>query len=270
MANKLETSERRRKNYWEPIYAPKPTQKFELGDWDFEHKDSVVKCIYRVPNNTTIRQNLKNIKFNECDFSEDYSQMDIAFDSCTFYKCDFGRSRWKRVKFRNCTFQLTSLTVCKFENCEFRDCTFDKIGISGNETQLPNTLITNPRSFIEAAYTNLEYLPKDVKQFHQKNRLIQTQSTLARVILANIASEGSETTYYDAVSTATIYGTKARASEAKLENSDKLDNSFFSSVPRAPIRSLFSALKIVGSNVDLIFLRIIGISNSWGRSISRI
>ncbi|MEP0454187.1 MAG: pentapeptide repeat-containing protein, partial [Roseibium sp.] len=195
----------------------------------------------------------------------------ITYKKCTFKKCDF-RGDFTNVKFSNCIFNTSSLSLVKFHNCQFRDCKFVNIGVSGNETQFILSDITNPGDFLKAASTNLLHLPDGTTKEYQLLRLEQTKATLARVILSNQSTEGSDLSYYDAVKASTLYGTRSRGVAAKLklprfDHQEGREKRATRVELRARIASFLTQLS---TSCEFLILQTAGLANAWGRSIFRV
>lgn len=269
---------RRVNNFWEPMHDPSFKEKygiFKREEWE--------PTTNKGPSQTTFSEDnllksgskrFDSITFSECDFTGDFGKSDtIIFNECEFILCDFGTSTFNNVKFTMCKFQQTSFTQTRFNNCQLRSCIYDRIGISGNETQLNSTEIDNPSEFIKAAYTNTKQLPANVSASYQLLRLSLTRATVARVILDNLAREGSEESYYDAVKASTLAGCRAGMAQALLSTPrfDKIDReaSIFSKV-KIPVQYARGYLQWGASAVEFVVLYLFGLSNGWGNSISRL
>lgn len=254
---------KRLKNYWEPIHDPKTPDCFKDIGWDFTNNNGPKYCtlnITKIDKFTAI----EDVNFTNCDF-EGKNENIIVFKKCSFEKCDFGSTHFHRVKFTDCKFTLCSLTLSSFIDCEFRGCSFERIGLSGNETVLEKTLITNPQTFIRAAYTKLESLPDSKTQFEQRAKLEETKSTLSRIILTNLTKEGSERTFYEAVKTTTIQESRAKIyrSALSIHKSKKISRGKF-------LKSIIlDGPSVIGGIVDLTISYTFGTINAWGASLSR-
>lgn len=263
------------KSYFEPIYDPSLEEKlkdtdFGVGSWDFSQQKGPCRFVFRGEDLGGDYAKIDKINFLECDFFE-IKGKGITFKSCTFKKCDF-RGCFANVKFSECTFDTSSLSLVIFQNCQFRGCTFENIGVSGNETQFVRSDITNPSAFLKAASTNLHYLPPGKTEDYQLLRLAQTKATLARVILSNQSTEGSDESYYDAVKASTLYGTLSRGVSAKL-NVPRFDEQE-ARQKRSKFSGYFAATSSLFIQASTIFeywiLRTAGLANAWGRSIFRV
>jgi hypothetical protein len=267
------------KAFFEPIYDPQlaaelQPEDFGAGSWDFSQNRGPCRYIF---NGEDIKKDycrVECISFLECDILSIQGKA-ITFRDCTFNKCDF-RGEFSNVKFSNCTFVNSSLSLIKFHNCQFRDCKFNNIGVSGNETQFVLCDITNPSDFLKAASTNLEYIPENVTKEYQLLRLEKTKATLARVILSNQSTEGSDSSYYDAVKASTLYGTRSRAATAKLKlpRFDKQEGREKREGMHQIIFCLWlpviSFLTQVSTFFEYCILQAAGLANAWGRSIFRV
>ena len=261
--------QRRTKNYWEPIYNPELTGEFVDHDWNFENNKGPTKCTFlaeKLPQRDV--QIFGSIHFQECDFSGVFSENRLIFKNCKFTFCDFGLSKFQNEKFSECEFHDCSFTQSDFKESEFRNCVFERIGISGNETKLEGTLITNPGKFILGAVTNTKYLPANKSAFEQKLKLQETKSTVARILLANLTNEGSERTFYDAVKTSTIYECYAKIAHSLLTLKKNCNISTFWS-PSQAISLIFSTFGVIGGAIDFLVLYAFGLINGWGASLAR-
>jgi len=261
--------------FFEPIYDPKLAESlqahdFRVGSWDFSQQKGPCRFVFNGDDLKKDYDKIDKIKFLECDFFGVQGKA-ITFKKCIFEKCDF-RGEFKNVKFSNCTFDTSSLSLVKFDNCQFRDCIFFDIGVSGNETQFVLSDITNPGDFLKAASTNLHYLPAGKTREYQLLRLAQTKATLARVILSNQSTEGSDLSYYDAFIASTLYGTRSRGVSAKLklarfDGQEARDKRKKREELWMQVASLFTQ---ISTTCEFWILQTAGLANAWGRSIFRV
>src|SRR4051812_36520253 len=127
---------RRTKNFWEPFYNPATPDNFQDHDWLFNNETGPTYRVFDALKAPLVNfLKIENVLFTFCDFSGVFEKS-IVFKDCKFSNCDFGLSTFKNVKFTRCEFKLTSFTQTTITNSEFRDCKFNKIGISGNATDL--------------------------------------------------------------------------------------------------------------------------------------
>jgi uncharacterized protein YjbI with pentapeptide repeats len=252
---------RRLKSYWEPIFDPNDSAGFPDGSWDFSHSKAPHHVTYVADSLATVLSAVfTRIDFRVCDFEGVFSRR-VVFRNCRFEKCDFGTSEWVDAKFTRCEFQACSFTQATFRDCEFRDCVWSQIGLSGNETRLPGTLITNPGAFIDAGYTNRDEVTlqrENKTNLEQQAKLEGTKATVARQLLANCVQIGDEQTYYDAVKTYVRQSTKAK--QADLLHQLRAAN-VQKSVPLL-IRALLCLIDMAIANAT-------GAINGWGSSIAR-
>lgn len=263
---------KRKNNWWEPIYIG-DDPKFAEHNWDFTHADSAVNSSFKPDKVKAFHY--PNITFRNCDFEGDFksglNERSIRFVGCTFEKCDFGYSIWKFATFTGCTFVDSSFTVSTFEDCEFRDCKFSSIAFLGNKTTLTRTLITNPGDFLRAAALCKDYLPKEISIRYQRARLIETRSTLSRSILANLANEGSEKTYYDGIRATTLLAARARHVPALMKfygKEKKASTSHFAQWKNSLWLAWSIALWTSGL-IEWLLLWCLGLMNAWGASVVR-
>lgn len=270
-ANSIPVRGRRLKSYWEPFYKPKIKDKFIEHNWNFDN-DTGPK--YSIFNAERLGQNrrIDSVRFTDCDFSGEFEKP-VYFVDCTFDRCDLGLSKFVRAKFTRCRFTLTSFTQCTLVNSELRDCIYDRIGFSGNETQIEGTLITNPDFFVTAAYTNVLYLPTEKSWLIQKLRLEETKSTFSRAILANLTNEGSDVAFYSAVRISTIQECRAKIAIAirsiieacTFKEGNSLNLKWYSRL----WKGLSGVLSFFGGVIDWIILHAFGLLNGWGASLAR-
>ncbi|MGZ2258149.1 anti-phage Hailong system effector protein HalA [Roseobacter sp. A03A-229] len=261
--------------FFEPIYDPElaknlSPEDFGVGSWDFSQQKGPCKFVFKGDDLKKDYEKIDGIIFLECDILGVQGKA-ITFKKCIFTKCDF-RGEFRNVKFSNCTFDTSSLSLVKFHNCQFRDCTFVNIGASGNETQFVLSDITNPGDFLKAVSTNLLHLPSGKTKEYQLLRLEQTKATLARVVLSNQSTEGSDLSYYDAVKASTLYGTRSRGVAAKLKL-PRFDDQEAREKRKKPVELLACAASLctqVSTSCEYWILQTAGLANAWGRSIFRV
>ncbi|MEP1575997.1 pentapeptide repeat-containing protein [Roseibium album] len=262
---------RRKNNWWEPMYSPEDQTDFRVGDWDFSNNKGPCRFLFRAEDLDEPLKRITEVKFEDCDFQGKF-QVQLIFKDCKFERCDFGLCTFYRAKFTNCEFICTSFSQCELSNCEFRDCKYSEISFSGNETQLPRTLITDPDKFIFGGKAALRNLPADKSGLVQRLRFEETRSTLSRSILANLQSEGSEDTFYSAVQTASICEDRARFAKGVL----RIYQSVIPSLkPDLHLLSRFwnvfvGITECVSAVLSLMILRVMGWLNGWGGNITRV
>ncbi len=246
-----------------------PTQ-LRVSDWCFEHNTGPEKTSFKSENFPSVNDmKIDEVKFNRCDFEGDF-ETKIIFKNCIFDLCDFGLSTFVSTKFTNCTFIRCSFSQCTLKNCEFRDCNYQRIHFSGNETEIPGTMINKPSDFVFGGEAFTDHLPEGVSARYQRFRFLETRSNFSRSLLANLQLEGSEDTYYDCVKTATICEDKARIGKSWQLFDSAMD---FKTKKRYLDRSLgvVSGLSgVLSAWVSLQVLRGIGWLNGWGSNISRV
>lgn len=257
---------KRLNSYWEPIFDPNfngPTNDF---DWNTSQKTGVKKSLCKSHRLRDVMRGLnvrgwtiKNFSFVECDFLGEFNPI-LSFNGCNFSMCDMGSTTWRGVKFSHCDFTKCSFTMATFEQCIFYKCSWSEIGISGTETKLFDTVITNPEAFINAGYTNLN--PDVLKQKgnvipdYQAVRLEGTKLKLARTVLSNNEKNAEDVAYYESIKIYLLQSIKAKTSKARYDrkqNKDKLANLFV---------QFFGVLE---KNI----ISLSGWVNGWGGNISR-
>jgi hypothetical protein len=259
---------RRTKNYWEPFYDPDERNPFPVHPWNFDHNGAPTHVTFTADGLTAALKDGRSprfdkLRFVKCDFlgSFDVSPRDIVFKNCIFEECDFGLSIWKRAKFTSCSLHRVSMTQSTWRECDFRACTWDQIAISGNETIWDATTITNPGTFIRAAYTNLDdgvLAKRHTTAQYQKMRLESTKATVARALSRMFSNYGDERAFYDALKCSSNQSTRARIFEALYD----LRAGTFKTRCKA-------ALSLPLNLLDWLILNGAGIVNAWGRSIVR-
>ena len=262
-------SDKRKQNYWEPIYNPGDKQAYIDRDWKFDHEKGFEHCRFNsklVEENSTIDK----ITFTNCDFTGE-SPNYIKFKKCTFELCDFGSSIWNHSKFTDCTFNKTSFSSSSFINCEFRQCKWKETGLSGNTTILTKTVITNPRKFIDLAFTNVN--PKNTDETanekHQKFKLEKTKSTVARTLLKTLTSIGDEQNYYEAAKVNDLQSLKARRFERLYKVSIAIRNKS-TCLPMQLLECSRQYLMLLIILLETSIIYSFGLINAWGASISRV
>lgn len=251
-------------NYWDPLYNPADEEPFPTFDWNFTHTTGIrhntcdageLKKLV----NGSLRYPIKSISFNRCNFRGDFDFVQLAFSNCEFELCDFGYAKWENIKFSGCTFKMCSLTMLTFYKCQFIDCIWEENSMSGNETGISRSNITNPHQFIQSAYTCLD---KDILKQHntnpsyQKMRLELTKAKLARIVLSNLERNGDDKSYYEGIKTYLNQSIAARIWEAK--------HNCFSRKNRK-----WNALLIPVFHLESAILNVSGKINGWGYSIAR-
>ncbi|MBJ2219588.1 anti-phage Hailong system effector protein HalA [Pseudomonas sp. MF7453] len=262
-------SHKRSMSWWDSLYTGKPLKLSSHG-WDFTNNKGPFQLLFTAATLKNYTDSLelrrfscRSISFDNCDFdgefTSDVSNGDITFAKCNFSRCDFGGTVWRGVKFNECKFERCSFTLAEFEDCNFIECAWADITLSGTETKLPNTLISNPDKFISAAYTNLnkEILSRNnTNPSYQKMRLESTKATFSRTLLKNAESHGNEDAYYNALKTHLNQSLKSRAKKTAYElflGKDIISNFW----------SFLAAL------LEILLINITGSLNSWGKSIAR-
>lgn len=264
----LPINSRRKNSFWEIIYDPKAKPPVGYYDWNTESNCGPKDLVCQPEQLNEImekfhRKNwvMPNVKFKKCDFVGTFEIEQIVFNDCEFENCDFGRSNWSNAKFSQCKFTNCSLTQTSFDKCYFIDCEWKHISISGVETKLSNTTISNPFEFINSAYTNLnekDYPPnKNITKVYQKMRLEKTKAKIARLILRNNEQNGDDHSYYESIKTYLIQTAVAKK-EVHLQS---LNEKWYGKIIFS--RSTISMLH----NFEMLILKSSGAINNWGASI---
>lgn len=257
---------KRFKSYWDPLFNPRFIGLTNEFDWNTSQKTGIKKSLCTSDKLKISMEKLdvrgwtvKGFSFIECDFYGTFVPL-LSFNSCKFLLCDMGSTTWRGVKFSNCDFTRCSFTMATFEQCIFHNCTWSEIGISGTETKLFDTIITNPESFISAGYTNLN--EDELKQYgsatpdYQILRLEESKVKLARAVLSNNERNAEDSAYYESIKIYLKQSILAKISKAKSEKKQKkniIKNS-------------------VSQTLGLIEKGVISLSwwiNGWGGNISR-
>nr|WP_246331714.1 pentapeptide repeat-containing protein [Brevundimonas mediterranea] len=258
--------DRRETNYWEPIYGPEVTVSSEPHNWDFDSDPSPTrqfmageKLVKKIQAGQTHK--IKDVTFTECDFQGRFHVTSIViFDNCKFIGCDFAYSSWNSAHFKNCSFIASSLALTSFEKCEFRGCKWDRVGVSGNKTDLTRTFIENPGQLTAAMFSGLDPAKAAEKEHacHQWYRLAGTRAHVLRSIMLSHAMVGDEHVYFRTVELHELQRNRARLYEDwyHLRFSQK-----------ARKLKAISQLPLHGLNLALIWL--LGWTNNWGESVSR-
>ena len=268
-AGTIMSSQKRSKSYWDSVFVGH-TLKLSPHGWDFTNNKGPSQLYFKSSdlidyiNKKSLRRfNCKTISFDECDFNGEFtseiSKHEISFGKCNFTKCDFGGSVWKGVKFSECKFERCSFTMAEFQDCIFYECEWIDITLSGTETKMPNTLVSNPAKFIGAAYTNLDknILRRNSKTpGYQKMRLEGTKAKFSRTLLKNAENHGDDDAYYGAVQT-------------------YLNQSLRSKIQKSMYEFIYGkgfvghGMNFLAAYFELFLLNISGFVNCWGKSIAR-
>lgn len=260
---------KRQNNFWEPIYDPSiNSSKFVEFDWNLANSKGPKLSICSAGELNSLLSSsthyfAETATFDKCDFEGKFNFCRITFKKCIFEKCDFGRTEWENVKFSNCTFIDCSFSTVKFSNTQFIRCSWKNIGISAEEMNFENVLISNPKEFITSAYTNTDedvLVQKGTSAAHQLYRLEKTKSKTARKLLSSIEKNGDEDMFYEAVMTNTNQISIWKSSEAKYFL--KYGNSsFISRMKWFFLWAIFSLEKII--------ISMSGKINGWGGQVGR-
>ncbi|MFM5274077.1 pentapeptide repeat-containing protein [Aeromonas caviae] len=257
---------KRNSSYWEPIYDPQFTGTTNEFDWSTTQKTGVKKSLCKSSSLKSKKDSLnvrgwtiKSFNFVECDFSGSFHPT-LSFNSCVFEKCDMGFTTWRGTKFSNCTFIKCSFTMATFEQCIFHNCTWEDTGMSGTETKLFDTIIENPKSFIDSGYTNIDqHILKqngNTTPEYQLLRLEETKVKLARLVLSNNERNSEDSVYYESIQVYLTQSIKAKSAKAlfNIKSKKNLITSFFS---------------LIFSEFEKGLISISGSINGWGGNISR-
>lgn len=258
--------DRRATNWWEPIYGPQVELADEPYDWDTDRDSCPTRRF--IPGTTLVKKveagktlRVEKVTFKECDFQGHFQATSIVvFDNCRFIGCDFAYSGWNSAHFKDCAFVDTSLAMATFEKCEFRGCTWERIGMSGNKTDLVRTFIENPKALIAAMYSGLDPDKTTSKEHicHQWYRLGGTRAHVLRAIMLSHANVGNEHIYYQTVGLHELQRNLARLQEDWYYLRHKPGQKRREAIWQAPLHAL---------NLALMWL--FGLTNGWGESVAR-
>lgn len=268
-APSITSSQKRSKSWWDSVYVGHSLQLTSIG-WDFTNNKGPSQLLFKsedlsvyIKQKSLRRFNCKSIIFEGCDFSgefvSDVSRHEISFGKCSFSKCDFGGSVWRGVKFSRCKFDRSSFTMAEFQDCIFYECEWSDITLSGTETKMPNTLVSNPGRFIDAAYTNLDESVlhrHGTTPGHQRMRLEGTKAKFSRALLKNAENHGDDDAYYGAVKT--YLNQSLRSKIQKSVYDFRYGKGHFS-----------HGMNYLAAYFELLLLNISGFVNCWGKSIAR-
>lgn len=259
--------DKRSVSYFEPIYDPSDRDSFPATRWNINRNDRNYHLTLRSVNfieqiESFEKEIIVDVTFCACDFDGDFTQASPSFKNCEFDKCDFGLSIWQGARFKRCKFFRSSFSVATFFGCEFRDCTFVESGLSGNETVLTGTIFTNPTEFINSAYLSKDediLFKKETNLEYQSMRLDGTKASIARTILANSVSAGSEKTYYEIAKFYQNQSITAKISNIRyrLATSSALDKNIVF------LASLYTL------RLERAMIKLIGKLNNWGESVAK-
>ncbi len=257
---------RRATNFWEPIYGPEVQMVGEPYDWDLTRDSGPTRRF--IPGDTLTKKieagetlMVRNITFRECDFQGRFQATPIVmFDECRFIGCDFAYSTWNSAHFKNCAFVGSSLAMTTFEKCEFRGCTWERMGVSGNKTDLVRTFIDNPKTLVAAMISGLDPKRRSSKEhaLHQWYRLGGTRAHVLRSIMLSHATVGDEHVYYRTVELHELQRNRARVQEDWYH----IRYSPWPRKRKALRQAPFHAL-------NLALMWAFGLTNGWGESVSR-
>lgn len=262
-------SQKRSKSYWDSVFVGHTLHLTPHG-WDFTNNKGPSQLLFQsadlsqyIQSKSLRRFNCKSISFEECDFNGEFtsevSRHEISFGKCSFTMCDFGGSVWRGVKFSQCKFQRCSFTMAEFQDCIFYECEWADITISGTETKMPNTLVSNPYKFISAAYTNLDKKTLSIHSktpSYQKMRLEGTKAKFSRTLLKNAENHGDEDAYYGAIQTYLNQSLRSKIKKSMYEITDGK-------------ASISHGMTVLAAYFELFLLNISGFVNCWGKSIAR-
>lgn len=262
-------SQKRSNAWWDCLYTGKQII-LKSHEWDFKNNKGPFELFFTsdelkkyIKSIELTRFTCRSVRFHYCDFEGEFvsnvSEGEITFAKCDFSSCDFGGTVWSGVKFNKCRFEKCSFTLSEFENCNFIDCKWEKISLSGTETKLPNTLVSNPNDFINAAYTNLDKIiltNNNTTPAYQKMRLESTKATFSRTLLKNAESHGNEDAFYNALKTHLNQSLKSRSRKSAFE-------------VRQGKNITTNTLSLLAAWLEIILINITGTLNSWGKSIAR-
>lgn len=257
---------RRATNFWEPIYGPEVTMAAEPFDWDLERDPGPTRRF--IPGEVLTRKleggetlKVKGIIFKECDFQGRFQATPIAmFDGCRFIDCDFAYSSWNSAHFKNCAFIGSSLAMATFEKCEFRGCTWERVGVSGNKTDLTRTFIDNPKALVVAMFSGLDPEKSSSKEHacYQWYRLAGTRAHVLRSIMLSHAAVGDEHVYYRTVQLHELQRNSARLHEDWYHLRFSPWSRRWKLIWQVPLHAL-----------NLALIGLLGWTNGWGESVSR-
>ena len=258
---------KREGHFWDPLFGSASAPKIRNGDWDLDtitglNNHCISADIFFSKYDQYNRIKILDKSFSNCDFEGHFTEKKITFSKVVFKQCDFGECRWKDIKFSDCSFVECSFTLSIFHSCEFRNCYWEKIGISGNEMKLIDTIITNPGEFIDSSYTNLD--PDTLARFRttenkQLGRLAETKTKVARQLVTNLAMSGEEIGYYLAIE---IY-IKSFIEWKKWDCRRRIlrkDGIFKDNWNRA---------RLISAHVEYYMMNFAGLVNAWGGSVIR-
>jgi len=258
-------TQRRRTNYWEPIYNPSQNdltkRTLEKTDFDTETgwKESILELKAFLDSNSKYNK----LTFSTVDFSgtlEPEKTKSITFNNCTFENVSFSGTIFKNVKFQKCIFDKTTFSLSTFSNCEFRDCTYKDIGISGNTTVFNDCYIDSKKLLGNVFLNqNKDFLKeKNTTPLYQKYRHIKTKSVIARKIMSMPPVINDLSMLIKSISVARNYETKASI----LGNMNHImTESSYSKIPYI-VSFLFPIL-------ELIIINIFGWLTGWGYKIGK-
>lgn len=254
---------RRKTSWWEPIYGPDIAMSADAYDWDLERDAGPHRRF--VPGAALTRRLkageiffIRKATFRECDFQGAFRGDPIVmFEDCQFINCDFAYSSWVGAHFKQCRFSDSSLSLASFERCEFRDCVWERLGIA-SRTEFTKTFVSHPGSFIRSTISRAN--PKDASSKHrafQAYRLSGTRAHVLRSLVLSHAAVGDEHVYYGTVRLHELQRCSARIAQDVYEL-----------VHGTVGLKFWSLLKLPFHVLDYLLMRILGLTNAWGESVS--
>ena len=131
--------------------------------------------------------------------------------------------------------------------------------MSGTETRISDTVVTNPEAFISAAYTNLD--PDVLRQnntnvSYQRMRLEQSKAKLARLLVSNLERHGDDKGYYEAIATYVDQGLISQLAEVRHKKFSKKN-------------PYWNSLLIGLYQLERFIINLSGKMNGWGRTVAR-
>lgn len=256
---------RRKTNYWEPIYDPAQQDliKQNIENTDFDNKMGWKNSIIDLNSFLDAKNKYQNYTFETIDFIGELipeKTKTITFNNCVFENVSFIGTIFENIKFQKCKFGKTTFSLSTFNNCEFRDCEYKDVGISGNTTifndcyidskkLLKNVFLNRDKELLKEKNTTLPY---------QNFRHVKTKSIIARKTVTMSPVKNDLSMLIRTISVARNYETKASILE-------EWNNIFIKSM----IYKVVHIFSLIFFLLELMVINLFGWLTGWGHKIGK-
>lgn len=262
---KIMYENRRKTNYWEPIYDPvqQDLTKQKISEEDFDNKTGWKNSIISLTSFLSAKNKYQNYTFETIDFIDELipeKTKTITFNNCVFKNVSFIGTIFENIKFQKCKFEKTTFSLSTFNNCEFRDCEYKDVGISGNTTIFNDCYIDSQKLLKNVFLNRDKELLKEKKTtlLYQNFRHVKTKSIIARKIMTMSPVRNDLSMLIRTISIARNYETKASILE---EYYNLVIKSVFSKIPH-----LFSFIFFI---LEFMVINLFGWLTGWGHKIGK-